>query len=74
MKSTVTIEELYQRLAEMTSAGVVDGGSGGFSPDSPFDKDSYAPDDMRTATPSKIIQKRSGAIKIKTNRRRKSKK
>jgi len=74
MKSTVTIEELYQRLVEMDSAGALGGSAGGFSPDTPFSTDSYAKGDARIATPSKIIQKRNGVIKLKSKRRRKLKK
>ena len=55
----------------MTAGGVVGGISGGFSPDNPTSSDFYAPGDARIATPSKIIQKRSGALKIKSKRKRK---
>lgn len=55
----------------MTAGDVVGGSSGGFSPDNPMSKDTYATEDMRIATPSKVIQKRSGALKIKPKRKRK---
>jgi len=71
MKSTVTIEEFYRRLVEMDSAGVLGGSVGGFSSNNPTSSDFYAPGDARIATPSKIIQKRSGAIKLKSKRKRK---
>lgn len=55
----------------MDSAGALGGSVGGFSPNNPTSSDFYAPGDARIATPSKIIQKRSGIIKLKTKRRRK---
>lgn len=56
----------------MDSAGALGGSAGGFSPNNPTSSDFYAPGDARIATPSKIIQKRSGAIKIKSKRKRKA--
>lgn len=55
----------------MDSAGVLGGSAGGFSSNNPTSSDFYAPGDARIATPSKIIQKRSGAIKLKSKRKRK---
>jgi len=72
MKSTVTFKEFFKMYVEnMTAGGVVGGSSEGFSPDNPTSSDFYAPGDARIATPSKIIQKRSGALKIKSKRKRK---
>ena len=72
MKSTVTFKEFFKTYVEnMTAGDVVGGSSGGFSPDNPMSKDTYATGDMRIATPSKVIQKRSGALKIKSKRKRK---
>lgn len=78
MKSTVTIEEIYQRLVEMDSAGVLGGSVEGFSPNNPTSSDFYAPGDARIATPDKYIRTRSGILqrkrKIKRKTKRKSKK
>lgn len=72
MKSTVTFKEFFKTYVEnMSAGGVVGGSSGGFSPDNPTSSDFYAPGDARIATPSKVIQKRSGALKIKSKRKRK---
>jgi hypothetical protein len=75
MKSTVTIEEIYQRLVEMDSAGVLGGSAEGFSPTNPTSSDFYAPGDARIATPDPYIRKRSGIIKrTKKRLKRKNKK
>ena len=72
MKSTVTFKEYFKIYVEDITAGGAMGGSvGGFSSNNPTSSDFYAPGDARIATPSKIIQKRNGAIKLKSKRKRK---
>ena len=60
-------------VEDMTTGGAMGGSAGGFSPSTGNinSADSYAPGDARIATPSKFIQKRSGAIKMKIKRKRK---
>jgi len=47
-------------VENMTAGGVVGGSSEGFSPDSPFSKDSFAPGNAKNYTPSgpPVIQRR----------------
>ncbi len=73
MKSTETFDECYEGyIIEMTAGGVMGGSAGGFDPANNITSaDSYAPRDYRIATPSKIIQKRGGATKMKLKRKRK---
>jgi len=71
MKSTVTIEEFYQRLVEMDSASAL--GMTNTVKDLVGNTDSFGKGDMRNYTPDgpPIIQKRKGVIKPKSKRRRK---
>jgi hypothetical protein len=73
MKSTETFDECYENyIFEMTSGDVVGGSTGGFNPANNITSvDSYAPGDVRIATPSKIIQKRKGVTKMKLKKKRK---
>ena len=71
MKSTVTIEEFYQRLVEMDSAGAL--GMTNTVKDLVGNTDSFGTGDVRNYTPDgpPIIQKRKGVIKPKSKRRQK---
>ena len=74
-KSIGRFQEAFNKVIEEdSSTAVALGGSpGGFDPAAGkiTSSDFYAPGDARIATPSGVIQKRTGAIKLKTKRTRK---
>jgi hypothetical protein len=74
MKSTVTFKEFFNKLYEDVTAGSALGGTSGFNPqaDSINSSDAvYAPNELRVAKGSKVIQTRGKAIKIKSRRKKK---
>lgn len=73
MKSTETFDECYENyIVEMAAGEVMGGSAGGFDPANNItSKNSYAPNDDRIVTASKVIQKRGGATKMKLKRKRK---
>lgn len=74
-KSIGKFQEAFFKLIEedSTTAGALGGSTGGFNPTAGkiTSSDSYASGDARIATPPNVIQKRVGAIKLKTKRTRK---
>ena len=67
MKSTVTFKQFFYE--NMTSAGSLGGGSGGFSPDNISGSDFYAPGDARMPKGGAVYT-RSGKIKKRKRRSR----
>lgn len=74
-KSIGKFQEAFIKLIEEDSitAVALGGSTGGYDPSAGkiTSSDSYAPGDARIATPPNVIQKRVGAIKLKTKRTRK---
>jgi hypothetical protein len=74
-KSIGRFQEAFNKIIEEDSITAVALGSspGGFDPAAGkiTSSDSYAPGDARIATPDRVIQKRTGAIKLKPKRTRK---
>lgn len=77
MESSSKFEYIFYRLIaeDVTAASALGSSPGGFNPHEGniISKDSYNPEDMRTATPPNVIQTRKGAIKRrrKLNKKRK---
>lgn len=74
-KSIGRFQEAFNKVIEEDSitAVALGGSPGGFDPAAGkiTSSDSYAPGDARNATPPSVIQKRTGAIKLKSKRTRK---
>jgi len=74
-KSIGRFQEAFNKVIEEDSstAGALGGSAGGFNPAAGkiTSTDFYASGDARIATPDGIIQKRTGAIKLKSKRTRK---
>lgn len=74
-KSTGKFQDAFNKLLVEDSITAVALGTstGGFDPAAGkiTSSDSYAPGDTRIATPPPVIQKRTGAIKLKAKRTRK---
>jgi hypothetical protein len=74
-KSIGRFQEAFNKVIEedSTTAVALGGSPGGFDPavGKITSSDSYAPGDARNATPPSVIQKRTGAIKLKPKRTRK---
>lgn len=74
-KSIGRFQEAFNKIIEEDSstAGALGSSPGGFDPAAGkiTSSGSYEPDDARNATPPSVIQKRTGAIKLKPKRTRK---
>ena len=74
-KSIGKFQEAFNKVIEedSSSAGALGGSAGGYNPSAGkiSSTDFYAPGDARIAAPPGVIQKRTGAIKLKSKRTRK---